>query len=71
VKGFADFNDRPAFAPAGASGSNIVVTRWGTFDTAPKAGERIIPINYGTGPGFFEMNLRLSKTFAFGRKDDV
>jgi hypothetical protein len=64
------FNDRPAFAPAGASGVNIVATKWGTFDMAPKAGAKIIPINYGTGPSFFEMNLRLSKTFAFGRKTE-
>jgi hypothetical protein len=68
LNGDSIFNDRPAFAPAGALGSNIVVTKWGTFDTDPKAGEKIIPINYGAGPGFFEMNLRLSKTFAFGRK---
>ena len=68
LNGDSIFNDRPAFAPAGATGSNIVVTKWGTFDTAPKVGETIIPINYGTGPGMFEMNLRLSKTFAFGRK---
>jgi hypothetical protein len=68
LNGDSIFNDRPAFAPSGATGSNIVVTKWGTFDTAPKSGETIIPINYGTGPGFFEMNLRLSKTFAFGRK---
>jgi hypothetical protein len=64
------FNDRPAFAAAGATGSNIVVTKWGTFDTDPKAGERIIPINYGTGPGQFEMNLRLSKSFSFGKKKE-
>ena len=63
LNGDSIFNDRPAFAPAGATGSNIVVTKWGTFDTDPKSGEKIIPINYGTGPGQFEMNLRLSKTY--------
>jgi len=68
LNGDSIFNDRPAFALAGATGSNIVATKWGTFDTAPKTGETTIPINYGTGPGFFEMNLRLSKTFAFGRR---
>jgi hypothetical protein len=68
LNGDSIFGDRPAFALAGAAGSNIVATKWGTFDTAPKTGETIIPINYGTGPGFFEMNLRLSKTFAFGRR---
>jgi hypothetical protein len=68
LNGDSIFNDRPAFAPAGATGANIVATNWGTFDTAPKSGEKIIPINYGTGPGFFELNMRLSKTFAFGGK---
>jgi len=70
LNGDSIYNDRPAFAPAGETGSNIVVTKWGTFDAAPKTAETIIPINYGTGPGFFEMNLRLSKTFAFGRKTE-
>jgi hypothetical protein len=68
LNGDSIFNDRPAFAPAGATGSNIIATKWGNLDTAPKAGETIIPINYGTGPGFFELNLRLSKTFGFGRR---
>src|SRR5208337_309119 len=42
------FNDRPAYAPAGAAGTNIVKTQWGTFDTNPQAGETIIPVNLGT-----------------------
>jgi hypothetical protein len=70
LNGDSIFNDRPAFAAAGATGANIVVTKWGTFDTDPKSGEKIIPINYGTGPGQFEMNLRLSKTFTFGKKKE-
>jgi hypothetical protein len=70
LNGDSIFNDRPAFTAAGATGSNIVATKWGTFDTDPKSGEKIIPINYGTGPGQFEMNLRLSKTFSFGRKKE-
>jgi hypothetical protein len=65
-------NARPAFAAPGASGSNIVVTRWGTFDTSttPSPGETIIPPNYATGPGQFTTNLRLSKTFGFGKKPE-
>jgi hypothetical protein len=65
-------NARPAFAAPGASGSNIVVTRWGTFDisTPPSPGETIIPPNYATGPGQFTTNLRLSKTFGFGKKPE-
>jgi uncharacterized membrane protein YgcG len=62
------FNARPAFAPAAASGPNIVATRLGTFDTAPQANQALIPINYFTGPGQFTLNLRLSKTFSFGKE---
>ena len=65
------FNDRPAFAAAGATGTNIVKSKWGTFDTNPQAGETIIPINYGTGPGQFSLNLRLSKTIGLGRKTET
>jgi len=72
VYGTGIFNARPTFAAPGASGSNIVVTRWGTFDTstAPSPGETIIPPNYGAGPGQFTTNLRLSKTFGFGKKPE-
>ena len=62
------FNARPAFAPAGASGSNIAATRLGTFNTAPLANQALIPVNYFDGPAQFTLNLRLSKTFAFGKE---
>ena len=64
------FNDRPAYAPAGATGTNIVKTQWGMLDTNPTTGETIIPINLGTGPGQFSLNLRLSKTIGLGRKTE-
>ena len=65
-------NARPAFAAPGASGSSIVVTRWGTFDTStsPAPGETIIPPNYGVGPSQFTVNLRVGKTFGFGKKPE-
>ena len=65
------FNDRPAYPAAGATGTNIVKTQWGTFDTNPQAGETIIPVNLGTGPGQFSLNLRLSKTIGLGRKTEA
>jgi hypothetical protein len=68
--GTAIFNDRPALASPGESGSSFVVTRWGTFNTAPGAGNSVIAPNYGTGPGQFTTNLRLSKTFGFGKKPE-
>jgi len=60
------FNARPAFATS--STVNPVVTRWGTFDANPAVDAPRIPINYGTGYGQFTANLRLSKTFGFGRE---
>ena len=60
------FNDRPTFATPGQMGQNIVVTKWGTFNLTPQAGQTVIPPYYGMGPGRFSLNLRLSKTFGFG-----
>ncbi|MGO8733213.1 MAG: carboxypeptidase regulatory-like domain-containing protein [Terriglobia bacterium] len=68
--GTANYNDRPALASPGASGSNIVVTRWGTFNTVPSPNSTIIGPNYGTGPGQFTANLRVSKTFGLGKKTE-
>jgi Carboxypeptidase regulatory-like domain len=47
-------------------GANIVYTRFGYLDTIPQPGQTIIARNSATGPGFFELNLRLSKTWGFG-----
>ena len=59
------FNDRPAFAD-GQPGA--VHTAWGDFIVNPTAGDRIIPRNYGRGPGQFSFNLRLARTWGFGKK---
>jgi hypothetical protein len=67
LNGDSIFNDRPAFASSLSNPANVVVTRWGNFDTVPVAGEKIIPMNYGTGFIQFAANLRVSKTFAFGK----
>ena len=68
--GTANYNDRPALAPSGASGANIVATQWGTFNLAPGANDKLIGPYYGTGPGQFTTNLRVSKTFGFGKKPE-
>jgi hypothetical protein len=62
------FNDRPTFATPGQSGQKIMVTQWGTFNLTPQPGQTVIPPYYGSGPGRFALNLRLSKTFGFGRE---
>ncbi len=68
INGDSIFNDRPAFAAAGATGPNIVATRFGIFNIDPAAGTPVIPFDYLTGPGRFSMNARLSKTFGFGKE---
>lgn len=56
--------DRPAFA-TDLSGAAVVTTGLGAFDTDPRW-EAIIPRNYAVGPGYFTVNLRLSRVFGFG-----
>lgn len=65
LNGDSIFNDRPAFA-TDLSRPSVVQTPYGNFDTNPIAGEPLVPINYGTGPGEFSTNLALSKTIGFG-----
>ncbi len=64
------FTERPSFAPAGVNcaspGANIVCTRFGNFNLRPATGEALIPRNYGQGPGFISVNMRVSKTWNFG-----
>ncbi len=60
------FNNRPSYAASGATGANIVATKYGTFNTAPAASATPIPVNLGNGPSLFTFNARLSKTFGFG-----
>jgi len=68
LNGDSIFNDRPAFASNLSNPANVMDTKWGRFDTVPVAGETIIPPNYGIGFGQFTANLRLSKTFGFGKE---
>ena len=62
------FTERPSFAPAGAdcNDANIVCTALGNFNRNPAPGEALIPRNYGQGPGFFSVNMRVTKTWNFG-----
>jgi hypothetical protein len=58
------FTDRPAFATDPAA-LGVVDTPYGLFDPNPTPGEALIPRNLGAAPGFFVVNLRLSKTIPF------
>ena len=58
------YNDRPWFA---ANNSNIICTSRAYFsETQTTIGQ--VPTNYCTGPANATFNLRLSKTFGFGRE---
>jgi hypothetical protein len=65
------FTERPAFADAQTAPVDLRVTPFGNFDVRPKPGQTIIPRNFGTGPSFFNVNLRLSKAFGFGERVDA
>jgi hypothetical protein len=62
--GTPNSNDRPALATSGFA------TKWGTFNTSPAPTDKLIGPYYGTGPGQFTTNLRVSKTFGFGKKPE-
>ncbi len=59
-------NDRPAFATSLCA--TCVSTPLGYFNIDPLPGQAVVPINSLTGPGQFSMNMRLSKTFGFGKE---
>lgn len=59
------FVERPSFA-VDLTNPNVLITPFGAFNRRPIPGQQIIPRNYGEGPGFFIVNLRVGKTFALG-----
>ena len=59
------FNDRPAIATPGQAGA--IQTPWGWFiNPALDPSAPIVPRNFGQSPGYFAVNLRVSKVFGFG-----
>ena len=67
------FNERPSLAGPNAdcSSATIRCTRFGNFNLAPLPGEALIPRNFGEAPGFFVVNMRVSRTFAFINKGNA
>jgi hypothetical protein len=59
---------RPALAAPGATGPNIVATALGTFNLVPTAANTIIAPNQYDNPGAVTFNLRLAKTWGFGKE---
>ena len=70
LNGTTVLNSRPSFASSLSNPSDVVVTQFGSFNSVPVSGEKIVPINYGTTSPRFTLNVRLSKTFGFGRKPE-
>ncbi len=75
LNGDTIFNDRPVFLSSttcpglGTVTGTTYCTPLGTFNNAlPTAGQNAVPINYGTGPTHFVLNLRLTKSIGFGPK---
>jgi hypothetical protein len=69
--GDLQFNQRAAFAICPSASQSVKQTPFGCFDANPQPGEKIVPINFLTGPGKFTLNLRLSKAFGFGKKAET
>ncbi len=65
LNGDSVFNDRPGFAGSSTPATDVRDTSLGDFNLAPGSGN-VVPVNYGDGPASFALNLRVSRTFAFG-----
>ncbi len=64
------FNERPTFAQLFARCGEIGLTAEFCDSSGVADPTQTIPRNYGTGPGFFVTNLRLSKAFEFGTRTE-
>jgi hypothetical protein len=71
LNGDSIFNDRPSFAGPNSIPANVVTNRFGSFDVAPQPADPRVPVNYLTGPGRLSLNVRLSKSFGFGKKTEA
>lgn len=61
------FNARPGIG-ADPSKPGLIQTPYGLLDPNPTPGEQIIGRNFGRGPFLINTNLRISKTWAFGKE---
>ncbi len=59
------FNGRPGVA-TDPTRPGVIRTRYGLLDPNPTPGEKVLPRNYGRGPGLITVNLRVAKIFGFG-----
>jgi hypothetical protein len=59
------FNGRPGILTSAAK-TGVVPTAYGFLDPNPAGDEKILPRNFGRGPGQIMLNMRVGRTFAFG-----
>lgn len=65
LNGDSIYNDRPAFANGVPPTGPLTAA---DFNLNPQPGEKLIPVNYGTGPATFTVNMRFAKVFGFGKE---
>jgi hypothetical protein len=68
LNGDNQFNDRPSFATS--SSTDVMNTKYGSFDLNPSGDAARIPYNFVTGPGQFSTNLRVSKSIGIGPRTE-
>jgi hypothetical protein len=69
LNGDGIYNDRPSYAPAGATcGGNIKCTSYGNFNVLPAPGDPRIPVNDGIAFPRFSADVRLSRTWGWGER---
>ncbi len=61
------FNARPGIS-SDPTKPGLIPTPYGLLDPNPTPGEATLSRNYGRGPGYVMLNLRLAKLFEFGRR---
>jgi hypothetical protein len=68
LNGDNQFNDRPSFATS--SSTDVMDTKYGSFDLNPAGDAARIPYNFVTGPGQFSTNVRVSKSIGIGPRTE-
>jgi hypothetical protein len=59
------FNGRPGIA-TDPKKPGVIATAYGLLDPNPTPGEKLLPRNFGRGPGQIMLNMRIGRTFGFG-----
>ncbi len=65
LNGDSLFTERPALVNDAAR-AGVIATPYGLLDPNPAPGAAMIPRNFGNTPSYFTVNMRVSRTFAFG-----